>query len=744
MDVNPFLVHLRGYSHEQFVGKEIWELGFFRDAIANRDKFLELQRQEYVRYENLPLETADGRRREVEFVSNVYLAGGKKVIQCNVRDITDRVRLGAALKESASFLNTLLEAMPVPVFYKDLEGRFTGFNRAFETFFGKTRADLVGKTVFETSPRELAEIYHARDLELFQKPGMQVYEAKVQDAQGGMHDVVYHKATYARADGKVGGLIGVILEITERVQAEADRARLATAVEQSAETIVITDVAGTILYANPAFEKTTGYARSEAVGQNPRILQSGQQDAEFYRRMWSALKRGEVWRGHFVNRRKDGTAYEEEASISPVRDAAGQIVNYVAAKRDVTHVARLEDQLRQAQKMEAVGRLAGGVAHDFNNLLTGIMGYAELCLDEIAPGHPIRKWLGEIKVEVGRSADITRQLLAFARKQTVAPKVMDLNDAVAGMLNLMRRLIGENLQLAWLPGAELWPIRIDPSQVDQILANLCVNARDAIAGVGKITLATENVQLDSEFCSRRADGLPGDYVLLTVTDDGCGMDAETQAQIFEPFFTTKGLGKGTGLGLATVYGIVKQNGGFIYVCSEPDKGTAFRIYLPRVAAEAVAAAARPATEAPRGSGESVMVVEDEKSLRELCGLFLGDLGYKVLTAETPGEALQMAGKCAAPIHLLLTDVVMPGMDGKQLARRLNALKPSVRVLFMSGYTADVIARDGALERGTAFLAKPFTRIELASKVHEVLNAPVANPPAMLQRERTTKQETETR
>ncbi len=725
VDVNPFLVRLLSYSYEQFVGKAIWELGFFRDAIANRDKFLELQRQEYVRYENLPLEAADGRRHEVEFVSNVYLAGGQKVIQCNIRDITDRVRLESALKESASFLNTLLEAMPVPVFYKDLEGRYTGVNRAFETFFGETREELLGKTVFDISPPDWAKLYHARDLELFQKPGMQVYEAKVQDAQGGMHDVVYHKATYTGTDGKVGGLIGVILEITERVQAEAARARLATAVEQSAETIVITDLDGSILYVNPAFEKISGYTCAEAIGQNPRMLKSGKQGTEFYRDLWAALKRGEVWNGRFTNQRKDGSLYEEEASISPVRDANGTIINYVAAKRDVTHVAKLEDQLRQAQKMEAVGRLAGGVAHDFNNLLTGIMGYAELSLDEIAADHPIRKWLEEIKVEVRRSAEITRQLLAFARKQPVAPKVVDLNDAVAGMLNLLRRLIGENLQLAWLPGAELWPILIDPSQVDQILANLCINARDAIAGVGKIALAVENTTIDAEFCAGRADALPGDYVLLTITDDGAGMDPETLTQIFEPFFTTKGLGKGTGLGLATVYGIVKQNNGFIHVYSEPGHGTAFRIYLPRVAAEAGPAAERPAPKAPRGHGEIVLVVEDEKSLRTICGRFLGALGYEVLAAETPGEALEMLKTHEGEIQLLLTDVVMPGMDGKQLARRICALKPGIRVLYMSGYTADVIAQRGVLGQNTGFLAKPFTRLELATQVHKVLQAACA-------------------
>jgi two-component system, cell cycle sensor histidine kinase and response regulator CckA len=505
VDVNPYLVHLLGYSYDQFVGKAVWELGLFKDILANREKFFELQRQEYVRYEDLPLETAGGQRREVEFVSNVYLAGGQKVIQCNVRDITDRVRLESALEESASFLNTLLEAMPVPVFYKDVVGRYTGVNRAFEAFFGKTRDELVGKTVFDIASPELAKVYHAQDQKLFQKAGMQIYESRVKDALGQMHDVVYHKATFVGHDGKVGGLIGVILDITERVQAEATRVRLATAVEQSAEMILITDVDGAILYANPAFEKTTGYACAEAIGQTPRILQSGKQDAAFYRHLWATLKRGEVWSGRFTNRRKDGTLYEEEASISPVRDAAGEIVNYVASKRDVTHVAQLEIQLRQAQKMDAVGRLAGGVAHDFNNLLTGIMGYVELSLEEIGADHPIRRWLEEIMIEVKRSAEITRQLLAFARKQTVAPRVVNLNDAVAGMLNLMRRLIGENLRLIWGPGNALWSIRIDPSQVDQILANLCVNARDAIDGAGQIHLATENVAIDEKYagaCSK--------------------------------------------------------------------------------------------------------------------------------------------------------------------------------------------------------------------------------------------------
>jgi PAS domain S-box-containing protein len=391
-------------------------------------------------------------------------------------------------------------------------------------------------------------------------------------------------------------------------------------------------------------------------------------------------------------------------------------------KRAADEKGKLEVQLRQAQKMEAVGRLAGGVAHDFNNLLMGIMGYAELCRDRIESGHPIREYLDEITRDAQRSAEITRQLLAFARKQLIEPKVLDLNDSVAGMLKLLRRLIGEDIHLAWRPGVDLRPVKLDPSQVDQILANLCVNARDAVGGVGEVTLETGSVAIDADACARHPDATPGAYVFLAVSDNGCGMDKETLAQIFEPFFTTKGLGKGTGLGLATVYGIVRQNNGFIYAYSEPGKGTTFKVFLPEIAAETVETTVTRKTEAPRGRGETILLVEDEKSLRVTCGLFLKALDYKVLAAETPGEALKMVAGHPGDVHVLLTDVVMPGMDGRQLAKRISAIKPSVKVLFMSGYTADVIVQRGVLDEGVQFLSKPFSRDDLARKVRELLEA----------------------
>ena len=724
VDVNPFLVELLGFSREAFLGKKIWELGFIKDIVANQANFAELQRQEYIRYEDKPLSTADGRRIDVEFVSNVYLVNRHKVIQCNIRDITARKRADEKIRASEAEFRAMFEMASIGMAQADPRtGLWLRVNQKM--------CEITGYTADELLHKHIAELTHPddrqQDSELFRRvvrgeaPDYRL-EKRYLRKDGTVAWVNVNMAVIRDAVGQPTRTMATIEDIGKRRKTEESVTRLATAVEQAAETIVITDIEGTILYANPAFEKTTGYTSEEALGKNPRILKSDKQDAAFYRRMWAVLGRGEVWNGHFINKRKDGTFYEEEASISPVRDVAGKIVNYVAAKRDVTHEVLLENQLRQAQKMEAVGRLAGGVAHDFNNLLMGIMGYVELCRDQIEPAHPIREWLDEITHIAQRSAQITQQLLAFARKQTVEPKVLDVNDAVAGMLKLLRRLLGEDIDLAWLPGADLHPVKIDPSQVDQILANLCLNARDAIEGAGKITMGTGNVIVDAEFCAGHAEATAGAYVFLTVSDDGCGMEPETLAQIFEPFFTTKamGNGKGTGLGLATVYGIVKQNNGFICADSAPGKGTSFTIYLPQVAKETAETTVSCLAEIPKGHGENILLVEDENALRRICRLFLISLGYHVLEAETPGEALALVSRTPSEIQLLLTDVVMPGMDGRQLAQRISAAKPGIKVLFMSGYTADVIAERGVLEQKTAFLAKPFTRDDLARKVSDVL------------------------
>ncbi len=479
---------------------------------------------------------------------------------------------------------------------------------------------------------------------------------------------------------------------------------------------------GVILECNQGLSEITGYTYAELIGMNGLLLISDATRGKVLRNIETGYEKPYEAEGV----RKDGATYPLRLEGRNIRYRGKEV--RVVEFRDIHELREaerekesLEAQLRQAQKMESVGRLAGGIAHDFNNLLMGILGYAELCRDAIDADHPIQEWLTEIKYEAERSASLTRQLLAFARKQTIAPKVLDLNDAVGNMLKMLQRLIGEDIDLVWKPGAGLWPLKLDPSQVDQILANLCVNARDAIGGAGKVTIETGNATIDAAYCEECAEASPGDYVLLAVSDDGCGMDHETMKTIFEPFFTTKGVGEGTGLGLATVYGIVKQNKGFVNVYSEPGKGATFRIYLPRVAEEVAGQESRSDADSGLGGTETILLVEDEKSIRLILDLCLKGLGYTVLVAESPEGALRLVAEHGDGIDLLLTDVVMPGMSGRDLAGKLAPDYPAMKVLYMSGYTADVIAHRGILNEGVHFLSKPVSRSELARKVRCILD-----------------------
>ncbi|MFA6567597.1 MAG: response regulator [Victivallales bacterium] len=480
-DVNPLLRELLGYSREELLGKRLWEVPLFKGVAQSKYAFIRLQTQDYIRCEDLPLETKNGEKVEVEFTSNIYKARVKKVIQCNIRDITERKR------------------------------------------------------------------------------------------------------------------------------AEAER-------------------------------------------------------------------------------------------------------------------EKLEDQLRQMQKMEAIGQLAGGVAHDFNNMLSVINGYSDMLLMEIPPSDPSYSRIQEINKAGERSANLTRQLLAFARRQTIAPKVLDLNDAVEGMLKMLRRLIGENIELLWKPAANLWKVKIDPSQLNQVMINLVVNARGAIHDPGKeMAIETGNADLDEAFCETHPDSVPGKHVVLEVRDNGCGMDKETIKHIFEPFFTTKKVGEGTGLGLATVFGIVKQNNGFINVHSEPGKGSTFKIYLPRH--ESDDAEKNEKAEKPRifTGAETILLVEDEEVLLQFAQKLLERMGYTVLVADNPLQAIKLSEEYKGEIHLLMTDVVMPKMSGRDLRDRISSGRPGINCLFVSGYTADVIAQNGVLDKGVHFLQKPFTAEALSAKLREALS-----------------------
>jgi PAS domain S-box-containing protein len=507
-----------------------------------------------------------------------------------------------------------------------------------------------------------------------------------------------------------------------RIRLAQTRRLLTTAIEQSAESVVITNTTGTILYVNPAFERITGYSRAEAIGQNPRILQSGEHTQTFYEALWMTITSGEVWHGRLKNKRKDGTFYIEDASITPVRGEGGEIVNYVAVKRDVTHELQLEEQYHQAQKMEAIGQLAGGVAHDFNNLLTAIMGYTALALQTLPPESVARNDLQGVQKTAERAANLTRQLLAFARRQVIQPTLLNLNELIVNMSKMMGRLIGENIEIVTRAAPDLGMVRADAGQMEQVLLNLVVNARDAMPDGGKLVIETANVVLDRDYARQHSEVASGEYVMLSVSDEGMGMSHEVQARIFEPFFTTKEQGKGTGLGLATCFGIVKQNGGQIWVYSEEGYGTSFKVYLPRLKQTQMPTAPSDKPETlPPGKGR-ILLVEDEPVVRELARRTLHEQGYKVLTASNGIEAMRLLeGQAAARIDLLLTDVIMPKMGGRELAERLTALRAEVKVLFMSGYTDDAVIQHAILEHGAAFLQKPFSPAALLNKVYAVLH-----------------------
>ncbi len=408
-------------------------------------------------------------------------------------------------------------------------------------------------------------------------------------------------------------------------------------------------------------------------------------------------------------------------SGQPLQDARGRNLGAVVAMHDITERKQLEGQLRQGQKMEAVGRLAGGIAHDFNNLLNVITGYGEMLAERIPAGDPMSSKVDQIRKAANRAASLTRQLLAFSRKQVIEPRVLDLNDLLAEIDKMLRRMIGEDIELTTLQGPSLGRIKADPGQIEQIVMNLVVNARDAMPQGGKLSLETGNVDLDQGYARRHAGARAGPYVALTVSDTGVGMDAETQSHIFEPFFTTKEMGKGTGLGLATVYGIVKQNGGYIEVQSSPNRGTTFRIYLPRVQERADASRTRETQDPPRGT-ETILVVEDETAVRQVVREALQGFGYTVLETGEPEDGLAICAAHPGPIHLLIADVVMPRMNGRLLAQQLTLKRPDMKVLYMSGYTDSAIVQHGILERGVFFLQKPFALTTLASKVREVLDS----------------------
>ena len=495
------------------------------------------------------------------------------------------------------------------------------------------------------------------------------------------------------------------------------------------EGVVVTDGAQRIVSTNEAYRAITGYEKAELVGLNCRVLQGGLTDPRTVSAIDDALSAGARFDGEILNYRKDGSTFWNEMTIAPVLGDEGQVTHFVGVARDVNgrkraeqENVRLQDQLQQAMKMQSIGRLAGGVAHDFNNMLAVILGHAEIALRSADAPPRMRADLKEIQRAGERAASLTRQLLAFARKQTIAPSALNLNEVVEGMLSMLPQLLGANVRVHWRPRIDPWSIKADPFQVDQLLTNLCVNARDAMFEFGDVFIATDHAVIDEAFCAEHPGAGVGDYVRLTVRDTGCGMSQEVLAQMFEPFFTTKAVGRGTGLGLSTVFGVVAQNGGFITVVSQVGAGATFHVYFPRHQTAIAAASVAVALPLNMHGRETILVVEDEPAILQLLGTILTGQGYSVLLADGPAAAVKLASEHTTPIQLLLSDVIMPTMNGRDLANLLGSQRQEMKRLFMSGYTADVIANRGVLDEGADFLQKPFSVQSLLTRVRAILDS----------------------
>lgn len=634
-----------------------------------------------------------------------------------------------ALRQSEERLQLFIEYAPAAIAMFDSEMKYIAASRRFLTDYNIEGCSVVGKShyeVFPEIPERLKEI-HRRclqgaiercDQDLFLRAN-----GKIDWVRWEVHPWFVHA-------GRPGGIILFSEVITKQVEdaedlKESEKKFRDLFREHSAIKLLIDPDDGGIVDANKAAEEFYGWSVDQL--RKMRIQDINTLPPEQISTAIENVKNRQRIYFEFCHRLADGSIKDVSIYSSNINVKGKTLIHSIVhdiseRKKAEKEQEKLRGQLLQAQKMESVGQLAGGVAHDFNNMLSVILGHAELAMEQLNPSEPLFTDLREIHRAAARSADITRQLLAFARKQIILPKVLNLNEVVEGMLKMLRRLIGEDIDLTWRSGPGLWMIKMDPSQIDQILANLCVNARDAIAGVGKITVETGNSSLDDEDCRGQEGFIPGDYVWIAVSDNGSGMNKETLTHIFEPFFTTKGVGEGTGLGLSTVYGAVQQNRGFITTYSEPGRGTTFKIFIPRHVDtdEAGQSRSEAFTNPVVGGNETILLVEDEPSILNMTATLLQSLGYKVLSAETVEKAVGLAQQSTGVIHLLLTDVIMPEMNGWALAEQLLGIQPEIKCLFMSGYTANIIANQGMLTEGVCFIQKPFSKAELAAKVREAL------------------------
>jgi len=632
------------------------------------------------------------------------------------------------LLEVDLLLDSLAELTRAIFWETDANGLITKANSVSSTVLGYSPEELIGRIHFyDLHPESDREAFRVSALEAFAR--REVFHNLVNRAttrDGREILLLTNGVPIIGPDGELTGYRGIDVDVTRQKDTELrlreSEARNKALLNALPDIIFIMNDEGVFVDYHASREARLLIPPDAFLGRNILEVLPGE------------IAENTISRIEAVCQGRDAPPFRYEAVVgSETRFFESRIVacsddRFLSIVRDITDLRRaeleqeqLQAQLRQAHKMESVGRLAGGVAHDFNNMLGVIIGHNEMAMEKTSPSSPVMADLREIQQSAERSAELTRQLLAFARRQSVSPRVLDLNKALDGMLNMLRRLIGEDVSLDWIPGADLWPVLVDAPQMSQMLANLCINARQALPGTGRITITTGNTTLGPEFCSQKPGSHPGDHVQISISDNGCGMDSETIEQIFEPFFTTRKQGQGTGLGLSTVYGIVKQSNGYIDVESEPGHGTTFRVYFPRSTTPEEAYSEETELPMAPGGHETILLVEDESSILEMVTTMLSNLGYEVLSTSSPSEALVIARKHRRRIRLLITDVVMPELNGRDLAWSLKRIIPDLRCLFMSGYTSEVIAHQGVLEDGVHFIPKPFTSRGLAASVRKAIS-----------------------
>jgi PAS domain S-box-containing protein len=690
VDINREFMAETGYSREEVIGKTSQEIGLFADPPIGEQIVRGMKEHGRVREMEARVINRAGEIVYALLSSDMIMIDGAPHLITTVFNTTKRHDAEEALRTSEKRYRSLVEQTADGVLLLDAEARIIDTNPAMAELMGRSMEELLG--TFWTGyvdPAQLGEV-------AFIRPELdggkaQVIERRIVRPDGSMVELEIHARQFTQ-----GRMLGTARDVGKRKAAERERARLIQAIEQSAESIIITDPEGTIVYVNPTVERETGLAHDEVVGRNHRVLTRPGDSADLYLAVLENVSSAGSWAGEVQTQTGKGSVLRWAAQVSAVRDPSGNVVNYVAILRDVTHERELEEQLRQAQKMEAVGRLAGGVAHDFNNLLTAINGFTELATAEAEPGSDVAEYLEEIRRSAERATALTRQLLAFGRRAVLQTRVLDLNQVVAEIAPMLRRIIGDDIRLEVTADPMLHRTRADRGQLEQVIVNLAANGRDAMPDGGRLTISTQN-SVDAEERS---------WIRMRITDTGSGMDAAVSEHIFEPFFTTKGAGSGTGLGLATVFGIVRQSGGNITVESSPGQGSSFCIDLPVSDSEPDAVTVPAAGGVQHVGRETILVVEDEPAVLGFASQLLERHGYTVLRASTGEEAVDMARRYTGRIDLLFTDLVMPGLTGYQTAAAVKALRPEVRQLLASGYSEEMNAnRDSAA--GPPFIEKPY-------------------------------------